>query len=500
MFRSTISSSLALWLCMVVLGPVSGQDNNVAPTGYFNAIGDKQEDDEKQALAKTLDDFQKRIAELESQSAGIQEAQKEKSFTERFEVIEEDVRKSLDSVGKIEDSFDNYVRSGHGNNRMRVAGRIHLDYWNFLSEHPGIDLLENGDPQDRFTFRRVRFGVRGDIDDNMEYRIEMEFAGGSAVEYRDVYLGFNDLPLLNTVLIGNQKRPYGLDHLNSSNNNVFLERPFAVEAFNQDARRLGIASYGHTEDLCYNWRYGLYNQELVQLKNGYIGDHYQPEFAARLAKTWWWDKASDGRGYGHWGISGSMGWPDGTGPNNQARYRTRPEARSTFRWLDTGVIDGADTFLLGGLEGVLNVGPTQIVAEYQLSDVNRTNAVGPDVQFHGGYVYASYFLTGEHIPWERQSGTIGRVRPFENFFAVCDCDGYAQRGLGAWQVAVRYSYADFTDQDILGGRGRNLTFGLNWYWNAWARLQFNYMIGDIETDAVTGGDYQIAGLRMGIDF
>jgi len=72
----------------------------------------------------------------------------------------------------------------------------------------------------------------------------MEFAGGNDSEFRDAYIRVKDVSWLQTVLIGNQKRPYGLDHLNSSRHNVFLERPFVIEAFNQDARRLGIVSYG----------------------------------------------------------------------------------------------------------------------------------------------------------------------------------------------------------------------------------------------------------------
>jgi phosphate-selective porin OprO/OprP len=151
------------------------------------------------------------------------------------------------------------------------------------------------------------------------------------------------------------------------------------------------------------------------------------------------------------------------------------------------------------VESVVNVGPTQVVSEYMFSDVDRLDAFGNHVQFHGGYAYISYFLTGEHMPWDRETGTLGRVKPFENFFAVCDCNGYPQRGMGAWQVAARYSYADFSDQDIQGGRGRALTLALNWYWNPYARMQFNYLLGDIERNPV-GGDYQIAGARFSIDF
>ena len=84
-----------------------------------------------------------------------------------------------------------------------------------------------------------------------------------------------------------------------------------------------------------------------------------------------------------------------------------------------------------------------------------------------------------------------------------DCDGNIQRGLGAWQLAARYSYADFTDENILGGVGSSFTAGLNWYWNPNARMQFNYIYGSIDERSVagqTGGDYQIIGTRFMVDF
>ena len=108
---------------------------------------------------------------------------------------------------------------------MKVVGRVHVDYWGFPQSEPGIDALEGGPdgPQDRLNFRRMRFGVRGNLPANMEYRIEMEFAGGNNSEFRDAWLGWNDLPILQKLLIGNQKRPYGLDHLNR----IFPHRGFS---------------------------------------------------------------------------------------------------------------------------------------------------------------------------------------------------------------------------------------------------------------------------------
>ena len=450
-------------------------------------------------LAKQLDEFHQRIKELE-------EALEEKSegdASEELEELAELVEENTDEIESLGSDISEMPNDGTTNSTMKIFGRIHADYWAFPEVQDTLFPLEGSNPDDRFIFRRVRIGAKGDITDNMYYKFETEMANGNNFEYRDVVLGFKNLPYLQTMIIGNHKRPYGLDHLNSSRYNIFIERPFIVESFNQDARRLGISSSGHSEDLCSNWRFGVWNQDLIQNTFGYVGDHYQLEFAARYARTAWWDAASDGRGYLHWAVSGSIGFPDAldlTPAGNQLRYRHRPEARTTNRWIDTGAIAGADDYSLGGFELVYNRGSFQFGGEWMVSQVDRLAAFGRDVRFHGGYFYLSYVLTGEHIPWDRKSGTLGRLKPFENFWRVRDCEGNIQSGLGAWEVAARFSYADLTDDNIIGGEATSLTLGMNWYWNQNARMQFNYILGDIERGAAGSGQYQIIGTRFMVDF
>jgi phosphate-selective porin OprO/OprP len=149
----------------------------------------------------------------------------------------------------------------------------------------------------------------------------------------------------------------------------------------------------------------------------------------------------------------------------------------------------------------------QVTGEYQWNWLQRddtTAGTGPDVFFHGAYAYVSYFLTGEHIPYERKSGTIGRVVPFENFFLVERCQGGTGHGCGAWQVAFRYSYLDLTDADIAGGVGHAGTAALNWYWTPFSKLQTNVIYGNIDDHAPvggqTGGDYWVLGARFAMEF
>ena len=473
---------------------------------------DDEDEDPTEALKEQIKRMELRLRELEddvenkldaeAESEGETEKDKEEyDFDKRIAELEKSYEKQDETITKIDDGLEGMLFHSHKTPRLNFYGRIHLDFWGFPDVDETLDPVEEN-PEDRFNFRRLRIGIKGDLNDRMFYKYEGEFAGGNNPSYRDAFLGFKSVPYLQTVIIGNHKRPYGLDHLNSSRHNVTIERPFIVEAFNQDSRRLGISANGNTEDENWNWRFGVWNQQLTQNTDGFVGDHYQLEFAARIARTPWYDESSGGRGYAHFAIAGSVGALDGGQDNNPAtQFRTRPEARSDNRWLDTGQIPGAEETALIGLESVINVGAFQFTGEYLRNNVNRDNTLGEDVAFDGGYVQTSYLLTGEHHPWNRKTGTLGRLKPFENFFLVRDVDGNMQRGLGAWEVYSRYSWADLEDFDILGGTGDSWTFGFNWYLNPYSRVQFTYLNGEIENGPNGAfGDYQILGGRIMVDF
>jgi phosphate-selective porin OprO and OprP len=95
------------------------------------------------------------------------------------------------------------------------------------------------------------------------------------------------------------------------------------------------------------------------------------------------------------------------------------------------------------------------------------------------YAQMGYFLTGEQRVYNRAGGVFGRVKPLANF-------AYGE-GWGAWELALRYSYADFgsafsdtlpapnAGAPLFGGRESDVTVGLNWYLNQYAKFQFNYI-------------------------
>ena len=492
----------------------AAQQNSISQLRFSApSRGENQSDADSfsSAVAEDSESYlESRVRALEAEVAGLSQSggpQHNDALVSRLNLLEE-------SLGDLPGDGTEFVESLSRNAKRVFNGRLHLDTWQVPSSTPGINAIETGDfaqdPENRTLVRRARIGIRGSVPPgNMSYRLELEFSGTDGGQIRDAWLAWDELPVLNTLRIGNQKRPYGLDHLNSSNFMTFLERSYMAGAVNRENRRIGVASYGASEDQSTNWQFGAFNMVTIQDNNQIVGDHAQIEFAGRLANTPWYDDDSGGRGYAHFGLAGTLAFPGGDMTESQAFFQSKPEARTATDWINTGIISGSESYQLTAVESVVNVGALQLVGEWMHIQMQREAGFGPDLSFNGGYVSLSYFLTGEHIPWNRKLGMQGRIQPYENFFCVRDCPGNRRNGLGAWQMAMRLSRADFNDRDIQGGIGESLSLALNWYWNAHTRLQFNYVLGQIDdrrttlTNGMTptvSGDYQIMGTRFMIDF
>ena len=431
-----------------------------------------------------------------------------------------------DRLSKVEDWINNQQKSidkkkadAAKKPTFKIGGRIHADYWGYPQQSDGIGFFEHpnaassnfgNDPENRLLFRRIRLEMAGDIFETMAWRMQIDFNNPSTPEIKDVWIGFKNLPCNHRLLIGNQKRPLGLDHLNSSRFNVFMERPLVVETFNEDARRPGITFYGNSDDQEWGWAYGVYLLNNATRLGRYIGDSTQASANVRLFNNPYYE--NDGQDYFHWAVAGMFARPDGDiDPGdtnaNEGRFRTRTQSRSNRRWLDTGRIPGIESFETLAFEAMYNAGPLQIVGEYMFNWSQRDNSTvgtGPDLFFSGAYVYVSYFLTGEHMTYNRRSGTLARLTPKQNFFLADWCRGCQGGGWGAWQVALRYSFLDISDEDIRGGVSNILELGVNWHWTSHSHVQFGVMWGDIQNHSPVGGftsgNFTTIGARFQADF
>jgi phosphate-selective porin OprO/OprP len=353
---------------------------------------------------------------------------------------------------------------------LKLGGRIMTD-WTWVSEDDDIK-ADVGEQEDGVEVRRARMYFEGLMYGNVQYKLQIDFAGGDA-DLKDAYIALPDFPL-GQLKMGHFKEPFGLEELTSSKYITFLER---VGSSVDPARNVGFMLSDSIYDERMTWAAGIFKTTndygIVQDDGGY---------GATGRVTGLPVYEDNGASLVHLGAAYSHRYPD----NNLVRLRSKPEAHLLDYFMNTGFMssDNADVV---GLESAWVSGPLSLQGEYFYIDIDRTSG-SSSVEFDGYYGQVSYFLTGEHRRYKKSAGVFTRIKPHKNYGD--------EGGIGAWEVAARYSDIDLNDGDIAGGAVDNITAGLNWYLNPNTRIMWNY----IHSDKDNVGDADILMMRLQIDF
>lgn len=133
-------------------------------------------------------------------------------------------------------------------------------------------------------------------------------------------------------------------------------------------------------------------------------------------------------------------------------YRSKPESAEAASFaIDTGKFPAQSSTMLG-LEAYYRTGPWLFGSEYFLNQVQSREMHDPF--FHGGEVFAAYLLTGEERPYNVRGAFFEGISPSRSVFDF---------GPGAWEMVLRYSYADLDSEFVHGGTFWRITPTLNWY-------------------------------------
>jgi phosphate-selective porin OprO/OprP len=356
--------------------------------------------------------------------------------------------------------------------RLKIGGRIFND-WAWFDEDQSIETAF-GSSDDGTEFRAARLYISGEVYKHAIFKAEYDFADDTS-EFKDVYVGLQDLRWVGTVRVGHFKEPFGLEQLTSSRFITFMERGLP------DALVPGR-----------NTGFGINNALLEDRMTVATGVFYNS------------DDFGDSDGNDNWQWSGRVtGTPLATAPDrlihlggavrvgdpddNTAAFDSTPESHLANDYLDTGAIADADgTQVTYGAEAAGVFGPFSVQGEYMRTMLDRSGA--GNAEFPGWYVFASWFITGEHRAYKASDGVFDRVSPNHNFLS----DG----GWGAWELAARYSSLDLDDAGVTGGEMDDVTAGVNWYLYPNARVMLNYIYANPESV----GDANIFQTRFQVDF
>jgi phosphate-selective porin OprO/OprP len=344
---------------------------------------------------------------------------------------------------------------------FKPRGVIEADAAAFVERKGGYD-YNNGT-----AFRRARLGFEGTAYKWFNYRIEADFAG-NAVNLTDAYLQYTKIP--KTVLtVGQHKAPFGLESNNSDNYNIFLERGMFTNAFGNAGaeRRIGLsAAYSPKENL--NFAIGAFgdNESIVRSTGAPVTDTPDESWGFNGRATW--EPIFDTGKIVHLGLSGFYRTGLKSGDIEDAvRLSDRPNVRvDNGNIADSGIITGTRSLRYGGVEAAGVFGPLTVAGEAGRLWLDRDSGLD-DRHFTGFYGYAAYMLTGETRPF--RGGNFDRVRPFKEL---------GKTGLGAFEVAVRYDHLNLRKTPVparAGNEATSFTLGLNWYFNPFAKLMFNWV-------------------------
>ena len=377
--------------------------------------------------------------------------------------------------------WENGLKVDSKDKKFKFGGRIHIDHA-YFSQNDDLDTAFGElESKDGTEFRRARLFFSGVLYKNVEFKLQIDFAGGLA-RMKDAYIGVKNIPIIGIVRVGHIKEPLRFDALTSSKYITFMERAIPADLANE--RNNGILLMNDFLDDKLSVQAGVFRNA-----DGFGNDKEAAKDIAITSRiTTLAINNEEKEQLLHFGFSYSYRKPD----KEEYKISVRPKSHLVKKYISTGDISGVETVNITNFETAFTSGPLSLQGEYLRSSVKQEIiGISETYNFNNYYGQVSYFLTGEHRKYKNSYATFGRLKPKNNFM-----DG----GPGAWELALRYTRTNLNSKSINGGEQSDITFGTNWYLNPATRIMFNYVWTDINHKDTGGGNLNIFELRFQIDF
>jgi phosphate-selective porin len=380
-----------------------------------------------------------------------------------------------------------FIKSPDGQFSISPYGYLDTDYRAYKGD---------GAPSDTFLVRRARFGFQGNYGSHFDFALLTDANSTTGAIVRDAYLNIRIRPEFQ-FQAGQFKEPFAQETGIGATNLDFVERglqsllyPSTVTAY----RSPGIALHGDISGGVIQWWAGAFNGRggvTANITN-------EPDFVGRLrfypfrkGKSDWLKQLAFG---------GSIDHSRSRGLSNDVSFSgALPDAAYTFfpQLAINGPVEryeGEFTYL----KGPMALRGEYVQMQQQRWDIGAETPGGlgflsvPGVGAKAWNIGATYLLTGEKRP---ENGTPRVKSPL---FGP-DTPGGKGRGLGAWEVALRYtgiqanapgsSFLNYYTPEFVPSYDYHtdeITFGLNWYPNYWVKYMVNVGIDQLHQPSTTG--------------
>jgi phosphate-selective porin len=380
-----------------------------------------------------------------------------------------------------------FIRSADGQFTISPYGYVNTDYRVYSGD---------GSPANTFLLRQARFGFQGSYGSHFDFALLTDASATTGSVVRDVYLNVRLRPELQ-FQAGQFKAPFAQETGIGDTSLDFAERGFQSMLYPSAAtayRSPGATLHGDISGGIIQYWVGAFNGKGYALAN----TTNEPEVVGRLrfypgrkSKSDWFKQFAFGGSIDHARSRGLSG--------DQSFSGTLPDAAYTFfpQFPINGPIqryNGEFTYIksafsLRGEFDQLNMSRNNVGSE-QAGGLGFISL--PSIVAKAWDVSATYLLTGEKRP---ENGTPRVRRPL---FGP-DTPGGQGRGLGAWELAFRFTGIQAKEP------GANLldyytpgfvptfdyhtieyTAGVNWYPNYWVKYVLNVGIDQLKDPSTIG--------------
>ncbi|WP_279244604.1 OprO/OprP family phosphate-selective porin [Candidatus Litorirhabdus singularis] len=274
-----------------------------------------------------------------------------------------------------------------------------------------------------------------------------------------------------TLSIGKQKEPISMERLMGLVHMPMQERTAAGDAL-LPARNTGLIWSGNAFQRDVSWAVSAFMPGLDPEAD--IGMSESPtSYVARLTGVPY--ESEDTSDLVHLGLG--VRYTDAVA---ELRYASEPEFNQAPIFIDTDEFTANEVYTYN-LEASWRRGPLWLMGEYLYQDIKAPALDAPGLSSY--YIQAAYTLTGERREYNRRSGVF---RPLQLARSV------NQFGWGTWELAARFSSADFDDGEINGGELDIYSLGLNWWLTPAFSFSVNYRYSILDRFGVEGESSGVA--------
>jgi phosphate-selective porin OprO/OprP len=353
--------------------------------------------------------------------------------------------------------------------QFKVRGRILIDYvYQDVNRVAPLGDYKTSNIRGRQAF----LGIEGKLNNYLAYKAEGGAVNGGAWAWDDVVIEYKPTEF-SSIMVGNIKAA-GLENLTSTRFTTFMDRgPYGD--MGPDSYVLSVVGKLNGQ----NWTVtgavqgaSLNSGDINNTATGVPGSEERTGFTGRvsyapiLTDTTKLHLAGWGRVRNH-GDEGAFAYAG----------RTNTNYGDSGRYYTTGAIGDTDT--TWGVEAALVYNSFSLQAEYANIKVDRLQptAPGADPDLKVGYVFASWWPTGEQRNYDAAKGEFGRPKIMNPITAG---------GFGGIELAARYDYVDLTEAyetastaasrtiSADAGKYKAWTIGVNYYPTGYVRFMANY--------------------------